>query len=202
VRAVDAASRDVVTVERGATLRSAAQLMSRHDIGALPVLADGRLVGLLSEADLLPLLRPDPRLHLRAAAPEQPLPSTVAEAMSGDVVALPADADLAVAAEVMWSRRVRHVPLVEGERVVAILSRRDVLRLLARDDEEVRRAVEETLAEGEDLWGRTGVTVEDGHVTLTPEDGEARSEPARRAALGVAGVVDVGIGGSHSGPER
>lgn len=164
------------------------------------MLADGRLVGLLSEADLLPLLRPDPRLHLRAAAPAQTQPSSVAEVMTRDVLALPADADLADASEVMWSRQVRHVPLVEGERVVAILSRRDVLRLLARDDEEVRRAVEDALAEGEDLWGRLGVAVEDGLVTLTPKGSAERSEPARRAALGVAGVVDVVVGDDGSGP--
>src|SRR4029453_5327962 len=103
VRVREVMSSPVVAVPPDMPLKEVAKLLVTRAISAVPVVDRGELVGILSEADLIPLeLAPDPTAHL-ARLPDPPqTPSRVAsEAMTRDVVALPEEADVADAGRLM-----------------------------------------------------------------------------------------------------
>ena len=84
-------SSPVVTVPPGMPLKEVANILVTRAISAVPVVDAGELVGILSEADLIPLeLAPDPRAHLAPLPEASPTAFRIAsEAMTQDVVALP-----------------------------------------------------------------------------------------------------------------
>ncbi len=135
MRAREIMTRSVVTVRAGDPAKQAAGLLAEHRITAMPVLDEtGRLVGMVSEADLLAhRVAHDPRSHLWRDEQPQPDPAhTVGEVMTRTVVSLGPDADTASLAEVMLDRDLRSIPIVDGGSVVGIVSRRDLLRTLVR----------------------------------------------------------------------
>jgi CBS domain-containing protein len=146
----------VVTLRLGTSVGAAAGVLLDNRISAAPVVdASGHLLGLVTEIDLeRGALASDPRGHLRATPGVlPPLPRTVDEVMSTDVLAVPPGLAVNDLVGMMQTEHVRSIPVVEGARVVGIVSRRDVLRLLVRSDHEVRSQVVEQVV------GATG-----GHV--------------------------------------
>jgi CBS domain-containing protein len=113
---------DLVTVTGTTSTEQATELLLHHRFTALPVVDDGgRLVGIVSEADLIrdPLAgRPGPR------------PRTVAAAMTTDVLTLQPDAALSDLARALSEGGLRVVPIVDdGRRLLGVVSRGDLLRL-------------------------------------------------------------------------
>lgn len=163
----------------------------------MPVLSGGQLVGIVSEADLLPLeLAPDPRAHLALLPePAADLPRTAAEAMTQEVVALPADADIAEAARLMLERRIKSIPIVQDRQVVGIIARRDLLEILARDDQEIATALEALLADELGPPSPYRVMVRDGMVQLIGSTDPTNRQLAGRLAHGVPGVLEVRFNG-------
>jgi CBS domain-containing protein len=174
-------------------VKEVADLLVRHGISAAPVVDNDELVGIVTEADLLPLeLTPDPQAHL-AAPPTPPsgVPRVAAQVMTWPVVALSEDADAAEAGRLMLERRIRSIPVVRGRQVVGIVARRDLLEVLARSDGDIARDLEALLAAelGAPRLYRT--TVHDGVVEFTgPIDPTSRTL-ATLLARGVPGVVEV-----------
>jgi CBS domain-containing protein len=110
----------LLTVSGTTPVEEAANLLTRHRWTALPVVdAGGRLIGIVSEADLVR----DPLEGRRS-----PRPRTVAEAMTTDVVSLPPHAGIPELNRLMSSHGLRVVPIVEGDRLVGIVTRGDLLR--------------------------------------------------------------------------
>lgn len=111
---------NIISIRPEQTIREAVQLLAQHRIGALVVLlADGRLTGILSERDIIS----------QAASNEAIFDSPVSEVMTKNVVTgLPQDEIMSVA-HLMTERRFRHLPIMEGERLVGIISIGDVLKL-------------------------------------------------------------------------
>jgi CBS domain-containing protein len=113
-----AATLHVVTP--GETAERALVLMAQHDIGLLLVMEGERLVGVLSERDLV-----------RHAGPGEPgvlRQRIVADLMTRDVVTVTPDASFGQCMALMDERGARHLPVLDGGRVVAVLSVRDLLR--------------------------------------------------------------------------
>jgi len=107
-------------------VKEAARLLVEHGISALPVLdAKEALVGIVSEADLEPMqTRRDPRSSL-----------TVGEVMTHSVLSLSASTEVSQAARSLLEAGVKRMPVVRGRRVIGIVSRRDLMRVIAwRDD--------------------------------------------------------------------
>jgi CBS domain-containing protein len=193
VRVREVMSSPVVCVPPDLPLKEVADLLVNHRISAVPVVDDGELVGIISEADLVPLeLAPDPRAHLIPPA-ELPghLPKVAGEAMTREVVALAEEADAAEAGRLLLERRIKSIPVLRGRRVVGIVARRDLLAVLARRDQDIAGELEALLASELGAPSPYRVTVEDGSVTLTgPTDPTSR----RLAVLltrEVPGVVQV-----------
>jgi CBS domain-containing protein len=106
------------TIAPDASLRRAAELMDRLDVGALPICEDGRLIGIVTDRDIT----------VRATAIGSPPDSTpVSEVMSDDVRCVTQEDDTADAEEVMAAAQIRRVPVVDADRrVVGILSLGDL----------------------------------------------------------------------------
>ena len=120
-RVADFMSRDVLTCEPDTDLARAGWLMWEGDCGALPVVIEGEVVGMITDRDLAlaAALKPRPCVDIR-----------VSEAMSaGDVALVRSDASVAQALALMGRRRVRRLPVVDADgRLVGILSLGDLLR--------------------------------------------------------------------------
>jgi CBS domain-containing protein/nucleotide-binding universal stress UspA family protein len=106
--------RTPVTVAAGATLAEARSLLAVHKIRHLPVVDGGKLVGMLSDADLGPYVGYLGNTKVNAAM--TPNPTTIAP-----------DADAAVAARLMLEHKVRALPVTDGETVIGVVSVSDVL---------------------------------------------------------------------------
>lgn len=196
MRAKDIMTTPVITVTPDTPLKEVAALLVDRDISAVPVVDDAEeLVGIVSEADLVPLeTTPDPQSRIIPRRWRRfRVPQTASEVMSREVAALPEEADVAEVARLMLEKRVKRIPIVSGARVVGIVSRRDVIKVLARTDAEILREVEELLDEEILMLGRFEPEVSGGVVILT---GTGPREPARRRlaellARSVPGVIEV-----------
>jgi CBS domain-containing protein len=189
----------VVTVRPDTTVRDAATLLLEHRITAAPVLdADGELIGMISEGDLVvDRFGHDPRSQLRPVEDEPPGPQTVGEVMTTPVVAIGPSADAADLAQTMLDADIRSIPIVEGASVVGIVSRRDLLRTLVRDDDAIRAEILDRFGSYGEPPDRWDVQVTDGTVVLvggSDDDGRAALALART----VPGVATVHLAGRRA----
>lgn len=108
---------NVVWVEPGATLRQAAEQMMATDVGSVAIEVDGALEGILTERDIL-----------RAVADDADLDRDTASSwMTEYPDSFTPDMDVTEAANWMLATGFRHLPVVDGESVVGVISIKDVL---------------------------------------------------------------------------
>jgi CBS domain-containing protein len=113
----------VVSINPATTLRRAARKLDHEDIGAVVVLGRHGLAGLLSERDIV-------RALARGADPDViPVESVMAEGP----VSVDADTPIEEVADLMRDTGVRHLPVVAGHDVVGMVSMRDVLDVVRRE---------------------------------------------------------------------
>ncbi|MFD8910989.1 CBS domain-containing protein [Streptomyces sp. NPDC059575] len=195
-------TRAVVAVGGGTLFRDMVERLEQWKVGALPVLeGDGRVIGVVSEADLLPKEEfrdgePDRLTQLRRMADLAKAGAvTAGELMSTPAVTVHADATLPEAARIMAVKGVKRLPVIDAQgALVGVVSRGDLLKVFLRSDgelsDEIRRSVVDVLfpAPVEPVH----VMVADGVATLTGcvRDAE-RIELAARMTRGVEGVVGV-----------
>jgi len=213
-RVGDIMTTPVVTVGLRTPYKRIAALLAQHQISAVPVLVLGRHVaGVVSEADLL--AAQDRRLreaqleaggHFRRhAGPGRHQGLTAGELMTSPAITIHPDAPLPAAARLMTSRHIKRLPVTEagtafgggvGGKLIGIVSRRDLLGVFLRPDEDIAVDVREMLAQlpQADPGGVT-VTVRNCIVTLAGLAGSAEEHDlirvAGRLAWDVDGVVDV-----------
>jgi len=109
-------STSLVRVTTTASVAEAATVMATNKVGAALVMEGDQLHGIFTERDILRALGE----HFDAAGHE------VAQWMTPSPTSLPPDATTAQALELMLDRGFRHVPVVDGDRVIGIVSMRDV----------------------------------------------------------------------------
>ncbi|MFE9451789.1 CBS domain-containing protein [Streptomyces sp. NPDC006739] len=201
-RVSDVMTHAVVAVGRKARFKDIVERMEQWKVSALPVLeGDGRVIGVVSEADLLPKEEfrdsdPDRFTQLRRL-PDLAKAGAVSaeELMSSPAVTVHEDATLAEAARIMALRHVKRLPVVNAEDVLeGVVSRGDLLKVFLRPDndlaDEIRRDIIDVLfpAPVEPVH----IVVSDGVATLTGRVGDAARIPlAERLVRGVEGVVGV-----------
>ena len=208
--ACDAMVTNVITVTPEADVADIAALLVQHRISAVPVMEGDRLVGIVTESDLLrrtetgtearrsrwaeyftsrdELAREYTKSHARKAA----------QLMTRDVVTVQADTPLSEVAQVLASRNIKRVPVMHNGRLVGILSRANIVQALATaarlggeariDDRQIREQILDELrrqpwAESAALYN---IVVEDGVVHLW---GQVRSEAERQATIAAAGGI-------------
>ena len=217
MRASDVMVRAVVTASPDTTVEALARLMVNLRIGGVPVLdTDGVPVGMVTEGDLLRRVeigteRHGPRWSEQFSSNSQRATEyiksharRVRDIMTREVFTVEAAATLGEIADLLEARKIKRVPVVHDGKVVGIVSRADLLKVLASGgigtpDEEADRTIRlQLLAELRDQnWTDTTedrVVVAKGIVHLW---GLVRSEEERRAlriaaenTLGVRGIED------------
>ncbi|WP_328924015.1 CBS domain-containing protein [Streptomyces sp. NBC_00190] len=173
IKVGDLMTDEVVSVVSATPFKDVAKLLAQHDISGLPVLDDeDRVVGVISESDLLSRQAsavPATGDAEEGAAVPEAAAVTAAGIMSAPAVTALADETAAEAARLMTRRGVERLPVVDEEdRLVGIVTRRDLLRLFLRPDAEIRRRVVDDVLVG--TMGLSAEAVElhvvDGIVTL------------------------------------
>ncbi|MFD8565441.1 CBS domain-containing protein [Streptomyces sp. NPDC057694] len=197
---------DVVRVEYGTPFKEVARLLNRHRISGLPVVDDNeRVVGVISETDLLTrearTAEPDVPAHRwhrpgRSGRAERRKEQarTAGQLMSAPPVTVHADDTIAEAARTMAHRKVERLPVVdEEERLVGIVTRRDLLQVFLRPDDEIRREIlDEVFVRTLWLTPQTvSVQVHEGVVTL---DGQVERRSEKDIAGRMTGHIDGVIG--------
>lgn len=125
-------SSELRTIKKESSVRLAMKLLVLEDIRHLPVVEDGRLVGIVSERDLRPLLAGVLEKIERPDDVERRLSQPISKVMTTDVLAVHPETRLVDAVEMMVENRVGALPVIEGNtsKLVGILSYVDVLRVV------------------------------------------------------------------------
>lgn len=204
MRVKDIMSQPVYCVRDSDPIERVAALLADKKITAAPVLDDaGKLVGMVSEGDLLWLRVPeDPTAH--PVGVEEPAfarrPETIAQVMSRHPVTTSSSADVADVAETMLYRNIRSEPVIDNGQVVGMVSRRDILRTFVRTDDVIAGEIQHRLDEYGGVDHGWEVTVTRG---LAIVDGSVRNEVDRTVvsiiARTVPGVVGVQIVAASDG---
>jgi CBS domain-containing protein len=209
LRVDDVMTRRVVTVQVGTSFKDVARVLADRRVSAVPVLdGDGKLVGIVSEADLL-----RKEQYQADSSPARRRPGRRervwrAKAMgdfAGDVMTTPAitigpDATVVEAAKIMIDRNVKRLPVVDADRcLVGIVSRADLLWVFLRPDDEIAEEIRYEVFARVLLQEPTySVAVTDGIVRLSGKlDRRSSVEIAERLVRAVDGVVDVVNGLSY-----
>ena len=152
----DVMVRTVVTAGPRTLLKDVAQSLVDHRISGMPVVdADGAVLGVVSEADVLlkeggaAAIQHRSLARVRGESPEtraqlaKVAATTAGEAMTAPPITIGPDGSVAEAAALMVGRRVNRLPVVEDGRLVGIVSRADLVRAFIRSDDELARTIRE-----------------------------------------------------------
>ena len=115
----DVMIKDVITVDASLTVKEAAQIMNKFEIGCLLALKDGKAIGILTERDLLK----------RVVAESRDAKKTkVTEVMSAPLIVVEPDMELEDAAKLMFEMKIKKLPVVDGKRLVGLITLTDIAR--------------------------------------------------------------------------
>ncbi|MGW4489213.1 CBS domain-containing protein [Amycolatopsis sp. NPDC004368] len=196
MRARDLMSAPVVTVYPWSSAKEAAEVLSARGFTALPVVDDDddRLIGIVTEADLIRGRIPEDArsAHLRHDLPAA-VETPVERVMTTPVTAMAPGTDVADLCQALVEAKIRAMPIVDGSRLVGIVTRGDVVRVLARSDTAISADVRHRL----EIYGGVGrwkVEVHDGVVRIVDRFDDATDRHvATLLALAVPGVIGADI---------
>jgi CBS domain-containing protein len=221
MHAKDVMTPNVTTVDPDTTVQDLAKLLSDRGISGAPVVdAAGRMVGIVSEGDLLHRAelgterRDDRRRswwldHFASDLARDYVKShgrTVKDIMTRDVVTITEDSDLADVATLLETKRIKRVPVIRDDKIVGIISRANLVRALVAtpgaavasgtggDDRAIRARL---LAElGRQEWARIwpqDIIVSDCvvHLWFSSDEPEEKRQAVRVAAENIPGVRGV-----------
>ena len=189
MKAVEIMSTPAVSVTARTSVRRAASILREQGFSALPVIdLAGALIGVVSEADLIK------DRFAGGADAERELPAeTVGEVMTSPPAFVDQSASMETIAGTMTSGRRRSIPVVDGNRLVGVISRSDILRVLARSDAQLALDIRRSLRSfgNPDRWS---VSVTDGDATIVDDAIDHPDHAAVQAAVeAVPGVRHVTV---------
>jgi len=175
----DVMTTHVVSVTADASFRTMAAALREYRVSAFPVLDDdGKVIGVVSEADMLAkeALESEPQGMpgmiagiLRRREHEKARGTTAGELMTSPPVTVHPDDTLERAARLMYTRKVKRLPVVDANgHLVGIIGRTDLLTMFDRPDEDIRQEIQDQVIRHELRTDPATFTVEvkDGIVTL------------------------------------
>lgn len=209
----DVMTQTVVAIGQQAPFKEIIETMQQWKVSALPVLAgEGRVIGVVSEADLLPKeefreSEPDRMEQLRRLDDVRKAGAlTAGELMSSPALTVHAGDTIAQAARTMAFKSVKRLPVVDGTGLLqGIVSRSDLLKVFLRSDEDLAEEVRTEIVGR--LFGDSSqdleVSATDGVVTLRGTVRDTSLLPvAARLVRAVEGVVDVAFDVTGPTPAR
>ena len=126
---------ELLTITEDATATEAAQIMSENKIGCLVVLdEDGKFTGILSERDLLGCIQ------VKTSSSDD---IVVRDIMTPNIISCTRDTDVGQAEQLMDENRIRHLPIIEDNKVVGMISSRDIIAYLIRTNKAMKAAAEQ-----------------------------------------------------------
>jgi len=132
--------KDVKTIELGATIEAAANLMAESNIGSVIVVDKEKLLGILTERDILTGV---------VAANKRPSEVGVGEIMAYPLISIPSDIPVSRAIEKMAKLNIRRMPVVEHGKLIGIVCSRDIFREAPKLMEISRKHREENFLDGD-----------------------------------------------------
>jgi CBS domain-containing protein len=196
-------TKKVFTATRELPLREVATRMLEYGVSGLPVVEGERVVGVISETDILFKERPAPErqgvvdwlVHYGEDPPAAKLNArTVGEAMTCPAVTIRPKKTVSEAAQLMLQLSIDRLPVVEGDELIGIVTRSDLVRAFARTDEEIEQEIRDEVIL-KTLWvepSRVTVGVNAGRVRLSGSvDNEGVAEQVLGFVQRVPGVVEV-----------
>jgi CBS-domain-containing membrane protein len=211
MKASDVMVRDIFVVGPEASIADVAKILLEKRISAVPVVAGDKVVGIVSEGDLLQRAEAGTQPHRswwlelftnderRAAEFTRSHSRKVSDVMTREVITAEPDTPLADVAALLMKHRIKRVPIVTGGKLIGIVSRADVLQFVAgqaiqipinQDDASLREKVLARM--NAEPWARTAlvnVSVKQGIVELS---GLVYSDEQRKA-LQVAAEITPGV---------
>lgn len=182
VRVKDIMSVRVITVTPQTPVKEVATLLVERGVSGVPVVKDGKVIGIVSESDILPLHEERPARPVRTAA----------DLMTEPVITLTEEATVTEAARVLERHRVKRAPVLRHGVLVGIVTRGDLLRPYLRTDSEILASAEHAIAEQGLSPRHVQAAVRDGVVTLDGAVGTKRERAVLlRLVRSIDGVVDV-----------
>jgi CBS domain-containing protein len=218
---MDVMTTDVISVDPDTTVQALATLLAERGISGAPVVdSSGRLIGIISEGDLLHRAEIGTARHHRERRRSWWLDHfasdlareyvkshgrTVKDIMTRDVVTVTEDTDLGEVAALLEAKRIKRVPVMHAGKIVGIISRANLVRALGStkgappregegDDRTIRARL---LAElGREEWAKIwpeDIIVRDGvvHFWLSSDEPEEKKQALRVAAENIPGVRGV-----------
>jgi CBS domain-containing protein len=217
MKASDVMTRNVLTVGRETSVANAIRVMLDNNISGLPVLDNGKVIGIVTEGDLLRRSETGTERHRprwleilmgpgrMAGEYVRTHGRKVGEIMTTDVISVAGDTPLEEVVGLMERRRIKRVPVIEDDVLIGVVSRLDLLRALLRaieaenseqrGDDDIREQIIAELAKA--AWvPRDGlsISVKDGVVDLNGVILEEKEREALRVVAenipGVRAVED------------
>jgi CBS domain-containing protein len=188
------------------TIHEAAQRLAKNGISGAPVVEGGKVVGIVSESDLIHAVMPPAPINRGASVLDlltvigkphmkrHDHGKTVADVMTTTVVQVPPDMSIWQAADLMERRGIKRLPVVDEEDyLLGIVSRADLVKAMARDDEQIKKEIVETIGIlGPETIDGLEVGVSDGAAVIRGvADRSSTQALAVKLARRVPGVVDV-----------
>lgn len=206
VKVKDVMTNLVVMLYPGDTVHDAAQRFARNGISGAPVVEAGKIVGIVSEADLIHAVMPPAKVDRGTSVLDMLSVMTtarprahrhgikVSEIMTSIVCTIGPEDSIWKAANEMETRGVKRLPVIDGDDyVIGIVSRADVVKAMAHDDARIREEVLGAISVlGDDVIDELDAEVQDGIVTLLGSaDRRSTHELAIKLAGRSPGVVEV-----------
>lgn len=202
MRVRDVMTTDVTTVAPDTDLRDVATVLVQKRISGVPVVDGGRVVGVVSEGDILFKERPSSNLQRGVLAwlmDEGDLmlkidATTAERAMTSPPITIAPERTVADAAALMLEERISRLPVVEGSQLVGIVTRHDLVRAFARGDEEIWQEIDSDplIRSYWRLPTTYDIVVDHGRVTLSGKvDSKEHARAVEAFVDRVPGVVAV-----------
>ena len=189
MRATDVMTRNVITISPDANVSDAVRLLAEHDVSALPVVdAEDRVIGIVSEADLIHRLQDDAEKKniwwMEAVTPTAALAKDFArihgqkihEIMTTEIFSATEETPLSSLAALLEKKRIKRVPILQDGKLVGIVSRTNLLQALA-----VGRSAEDT-TQANDRAIRLDLMARLAGLTLESREGGWNHQPLTGAS--------------------